>query len=453
MITFLSSCSKTDDVIVDDYSDLPNLNERLFSGGETTVFLTSSNSFSTPSTNMFGLDLDNHLAGDPEFEAAFVSAPSLINQGVGPIFSNNSCISCHAKDGRSAFPNNLNSFSGFLVRTSIPGTNANGGPKSVPGFGTQIQNQAIFGYQPEAKIQVSFSNLQETFADGTQVTLKKPVYSFFNTYIPMPADAMFSPRLATPVFGLGLLEAISDSDLLLNQDINDTNNDGISGKANYVFDLISGMPKIGKFGWKANTATIKEQCAAAYNNDMGITNYILSQETGYGQTNGSDGLGDDPELDNDVLDKIIVYCQTLGVPASRNFNNVNVRKGAKIFDEIQCASCHIPKQKSGFSAIASNSNQIFFPYSDLLLHDMGSELADNRPDYLASGTEWKTRPLWGIGLTQVVNGHTNFLHDGRAKNVEEAILWHGGEALKAKNKYKQLPVEKRNQLLEFINSL
>ena len=166
-----------------------------------------------------------------------------------------------------------------------------------------------------------------------------------------------------------------------------------------------------------------------------------------------DGLNDDPEISKEVLDAVTLYCQTLAVPAARNLTNIDVRRGAKTFEEISCAKCHTPKQQSGFSAIASNSNQIFFPYSDLLLHDMGNDLADNRPDFLANGKEWKTRPLWGIGLTQIVNGHTNFLHDGRARNVTEAILWHGGEAQNSKNKFKALSSQKRNELLAFINSL
>ena len=453
MLYVFASCSNDDAANDSLYENLPDLSERLNAGGETTVFLSSSNAFSTPSTNLFAQDLEDHFFGDAQFEAAFVTAPAQINSGIGPIFSNTSCVSCHAKDGRSAFPTNINGLSGFLMKTSIPGVGAHGEPASVPGFGTQIQNQAIFGYQAEAKLHVSYSDIIETFADGTQVVLKKPNYSLLDTYISMPANAMLSPRLAPPVFGLGLLEAIPDAAILANQDINDANGDGISGKANYVYDLVSRQSKIGKFGWKANTATILEQCAVAYNNDMGITSYLLPQETGDGQTNGNDGLKDDPEITNEILEKVAVYCKTLGVPAPRNINLPSVRKGAELFDDLKCSKCHTPKQKSGYSTIVSISNQTFFPYSDMLLHDMGNELADNRPDFLANGNEWKTRPLWGIGLTQVVNGHTQFLHDGRAKNITEAILWHGGEAQNSKNKFKQLSKKDRDDLLNFINSL
>ena len=376
-----------------------------------------------------------------------------MNGGVGPIFNNTSCVACHGRDGRSGFPTDVNGLSGFFFRVSVPGTDEFGGPKPVPGFGTQIQNQAIFGYEPEAKFDVVYTDIVETFADGTQVTLKKPDYKIVNPYIEMPGNVMLSPRLAPPVFGLGLMEAIPEAYILQNEDVNDLDGDGISGKANYVYDIETGNTMLGRFGWKANTTTILEQCTAAYNSDMGVTSYFFPQETGYGQTNGDDGLGDDPEVTNNIIDEVVFYCKTLAVPAPRDIEKTEVIKGENIFSQIECAKCHIPKMETGPSEIAILANQTIFPYSDMLLHDMGEGLADNRPDFLADGREWKTRPLWGIGLTKVVNGHNDFLHDGRAKNITEAILWHGGEALTSKNKFKQLSTDDRKDLLKFINSL
>lgn len=449
-VLLLVSC-KSDDV--NDYEALPNLEDRLLAGGETTVFLTSSNSFSTPASNLDGADLDTHLGGDFQFEAAFVTAPSTVNGGIGPIFNNTSCISCHPKDGRAKFPDDVNALSGFFLRSSMPGVDVNGGPVPVPNFGLQIQNQAIFGYEPEAKFQVNYTSIVETLADGTSVTLQKPTYNLIDTYVPVPSSVLLSPRLAPPVFGLGLLEAISESDILLHEDINDSDSDGISGKANYVYDAISGTTQLGRFGWKANTATILEQCAGAYLGDMGITSYLFPQETGYGQTNGSDGLGDDPEITEEILNQVAFYCQTLAVPAPRDIEESSVRRGSQIFEDIQCAKCHVPSMSTSSNSISAISNQTIYAYTDMLLHDMGDDLADNRPDFLANGNEWKTRPLWGIGLTQVVNGHTDFLHDGRAKNITEAILWHGGEALNSKNDFKALSTQDRSDLLEFVNSL
>lgn len=444
------SCSKDDK---EGYTNLPSLQSRLKAGGETTVFLTSSNAFSTPAANLNGNDLDMHLDGDFQFESAFVTAPAQVNGGVGPIFNNTSCVSCHPKDGRAPFPNNINGLSGFFMRSSLPGMDENGGPVPVPNFGLQIQNQAIFGYEPEAKFEVNYTPIVETLADGTQITLQKPQYNLIDAYTTVPNNILLSPRLAPPVFGLGLLEAIPESEILLYEDINDSDGDGISGKANYVYDFVTNTTKIGRFGWKANTATVLEQCAGAYVGDMGVTNYVFTQETGFGQTNGDDGLGDDPEVPENILNEVAFYCKTLAVPAPRNIENESVRRGAQLFEQIECAKCHVPSMVTGFDAIPAISNQTIFAYTDMLLHDMGNDLADNRPDYLADGNEWKTRPLWGIGLTQVVNGHTNFLHDGRAKNITEAILWHGGEALNSKNKFKALSTQERTDLLQFINSL
>lgn len=450
-ITFLFiSCNKDNDTV---YEPMPDLQERLMAGGETTVFLTSSNAYSTPAPNLSGANLDFHLDGDFQFETVFVTAPATVNSGVGPIFNNSSCIGCHPKDGRSAFPSDINALSGFFLRASMPGIGSNNAPIPVPGFGEQIQNQAIFGFQPEAKYKVDYTPIVETLGDGTQVTLQKPTYSLIDTYIPFPTEARLSPRLASPVFGLGLLEAIPEYYILSNEDIGDANGDGISGKANYVYDNVGDNVKLGRFGWKANTATVLEQCAGAYVHDMGVTNPVFPFETGYGQTNGDDGENDDAEIAQALLDEITFYCQTLGVPAARNLDDESVIRGADLFEQLQCAKCHIPKMISGDFPVAAVANQTFYPYTDMLLHDMGPGLADDRSDFLADGREWRTKALWGIGLSQVVNGHSDFLHDGRAKNVTEAILWHGGEAENAKNRFKNLSLAERTDLLKFINSL
>ena len=453
VIVSLISCSNNENDFEDGYITLPDLQERLYAGGETTIFLTSSNSFSTPADNLSGNELETHLTGDFQFEAAFVTAPAEINGGIGPIFNNSSCVSCHPKDGRSSFPSDINSLSGFFLRTSLPGIAEDGGPVAVPNYGLQIQNQAIFGYEPEGRFSVTFTPIIEKLADGTQVTLQKPTYAVIDTYADFPSNAMTSPRLAPPVFGLGLLEAIPEAEILMYQDINDLDGDGITGKANYVYNPVSDAIELGRFGWKANTATILEQCAGAYSGDMGITTYLLQKETGDGQVNGNDGLGDDPEISQEILDQVVFYCKTLGVPAPRDLENESVKKGAQIFESIGCAACHVPSMTTGYNTIAAISNQKFFAYTDMLLHDMGDELGDNRSDFLADGNEWKTRPLWGIGLTKVVNGHTDFLHDGRAKNITEAILWHGGEGMTSKNKFKELSTGDRAVLLKFIDAL
>lgn len=426
----------------------PELSERLMAGGSTTIFSNTSNAYNTPAPGLTDTELALHLDGDLAFEAVFVAAPAPVNPGLGVLFNQSSCISCHPRDGRARHPDNILARSGLLYRTSLPGTDSNGGPLPVPGFGVQVQNQAVFGYTPEARYTIEYTEHVETFPDGEQVTLIQPVIGIAQPYAPFPAGAMLSPRIAPPVFGLGLLEAIPDEHLLAAQDLNDADRDGISGKVNRVWDPVSGSVQTGRFGWKANASSLLVQCAAAYSEDMGITNRLFPDENGApGPTPGA------PDLAQDILDQVTFYTQTLAVPAPRNTGDITVRKGAKIFEQLQCAGCHTPAQRTGPHRVKALSEQVFYPYTDMLLHDMGEGLADHRPDYLADGYEWKTRPLWGIGMTFVVNGHTHFLHDGRARNITEAILWHGGEAENARQLFLKTPKADRDALLAFINSL
>ena len=449
-IFLLFSCEKDD-----NYTPvIPNAEERTYAGGNTTIFSSGSFACENPAANLSANNLDTHLAGDAQFEQAFVTAPATVNSGLGAQFNHTSCVGCHPKDGRASFPSNINGFTGFFLRASIPGQNPHGGPNPIPGFGDQLAQNAVFGKTPEVQFAVTYQNIPVHFSDGTVVILKKPIYSLADSYIPMPSNAMFSPRLAPPVFGLGLLEAIPETDILTKQDIGDFDNDGISGKANYVWDPETQTTKLGRFGWKASAPSVLVQTAGAYNNDMGVTSPLFPIESSYGQLNGELTLNDDPEISQKILDEATFYCRTLAVPAARDLDDVDVVAGYQVFKDLKCTSCHTPRHVTGtFPGIQEISNQTIYPYTDMLLHDMGDELADGRSDFLANGREWKTRPLWGIGLTELVNGHTDFLHDGRAKNIEEAILWHGGEAEKSKNNYTKLSLEKREQLLKFIESI
>ena len=425
--------------------------EREKAGGKITSFSSTSNAFSIPAPSLSVEEMGLHLKGDVQFEAVYVKAPAKVNAGLGPIFNTSSCISCHPKDGRAAFPEPITKRSGLLVRTSVPGEDAHGGPLPVPGFGLQIQNHAVYGFVPEAQYEVQFTYLEEIFPDGTVVGLRKPNIRLVHPYQPLPEQILLSPRIGTPMFGLGLLELIPEADLLHLEDPDDKDGDGISGRINRVWDPITQTTQIGRFGWKANVPTIEVQTAIAFLEDMGITSPVFPYEHGYEQHQSQqDSVS---EIDQSVLDQIVFYTRTLAVPAPRHLQDKEVRKGEALFAKIGCADCHVPQQKTGPSPIAALDQQIFYPYTDLLLHDMGEGLADGRPDYLASGSEWKTRPLWGIGLTQRVNGHTHFLHDGRARNLEEAILWHGGEGQKAKDRYKQLSKSDRQRLIRFLESL
>ena len=259
--------------------------------------------------------------------------------------------------------------------------------------------------------------------------------------------------MAPPVFGLGLLEAVDESEIIKYADENDANGDGISGKPNYVWNVIKGTHTLGRFGWKANNPTVLQQTAGAYNEDMGITSYVFPEESSKGQAQ-YDNRNDDPEIPDSILRAVSFYVQTLAVPVRRSADDATVLQGKKLFNDAKCGSCHRPAMQTGVRVdFPEVSNQRIFPYTDLLLHDMGEGLADHRPDFDANGSEWRTAPLWGIGLTQKVNGHNFYLHDGRARSLQEAILWHGGEAETAKNAFKNMSKNDRLALIKFLQSL
>ena len=422
------------------------------SGGATTIQDMGSKAFSTPAPNLSAEALALHRRGDAGFEAKFVTAPAPVNGGLGPVFNNTSCVACHAGDGRGRPPAPGEILSSLLFRLSLPGADAHGGPAPVPGYGGQLQTRAVVGKEPEAQVEIAYRDSAVRFADGTEATLRVPAYRMTDYYLPMPAEVLLSPRVAPPVFGLGLLEAIDESAVLALADEDDKDGDGISGKANYSWDALAGKKALGRFGWKANTPSLLLQTAAAYNNDMGITTRVFPRETCDGQAQGCDSAA--AEVDSATLAAVTFYVRSLAVPARRHTGDPEVRRGERLFKTLQCAACHIPSFRTGaFEGIPEISGQSIQPFTDLLVHDMGEGLADGRPDFLATGREWRTPPLWGIGLTETVNGHTQFLHDGRARNLTEAVLWHGGEAGKAREGFKSLSAADRNALLAFLDSL
>lgn len=447
MVIILSqACRKPEEQTEESYNEW-------LSGGSQTVFNSGSSAFSNAFPGLSGTAAFNHEIGDAAFEATFVSAPAPVHPGLGPLFNSVSCASCHIADGRGRPQESNGQMISMLIRVSIPGTDEHGGPLAAPGFGGQLQQRSIVGTQPEADVNIQYSIKKLTFPDGEPYELRVPTYTMVNSYIPFPAGIMWSPRVAPPVFGLGLLEAIPDWAIMANADENDTNGDGISGRANQVWDVLKQKKSIGKFGWKANAPTLLQQVAGAYNQDMGITNFIFPEESTHGQSQDNK-LNDGVQVSDSLLYAAAFYMQTLAVPARRNVDDPIVKQGKMLFKQANCNSCHTPMFKTDVNvAFKAISNQTIFPYTDLLLHDMGPDLADNRPDYLANGQEWKTPPLWGIGLTQIVNGHSNFLHDGRARTLTEAIMWHDGEAMASKNKFAALSRSERQALLKFLGSL
>ena len=449
----LSACDSESPVAVES---TPVFSTSEFSGGETTVFDASSHAFSIPAPNLSTAALAKHLEGDVEFEAVFVTAPAVVNPGLGPIYNNISCINCHSRDGRGRPPGIDEGLVSLLFRLSLPKAEdsvAGKPPTPVPGFGTQLNNRAIVEANPEGTVKIEYTEQTLTTADGTRVHLRHPNYTLTETYQPLPENVEVSPRVAPAVFGLGLLEAIPENAILAYADEADIDGDGISGKPNYVWDVVAQRYTLGRFGWKANQPTLLQQVAAAYNDDMGITTSLFFVENSAGQSQLTEH-GVTPEVSDEILEVVAFYVQTLAVPARRDVDNPQVKLGEQLFAKAQCASCHVPTLRTGVLAgVPSVSNQTIHPYTDLLLHDMGPDLADNRPDFHASGREWRTPPLWGIGLVQRVNGHTNFLHDGRARDLMEAILWHGGEAEASRQTVKQMSKAERDALIAFLESL
>jgi CxxC motif-containing protein (DUF1111 family) len=443
------SCRKADSISPE------NPDDEWLSGGSETAFDQGSGSFGHAFATLPVQLARVHEIGDGQFNATFVSAPAPVNPGLGPIFNNVSCGSCHVADGRGKIPGLGESAANMLFRLSIPGEGVNGNPVPVPGYGDQLQTRSLLNVKREGDVAITYTDNAQKFADGTNYSLRTPAYAFTGLYMPMPAGVMLSPRVAAPVFGLGLLEAISDADILANADPNDGDGDGISGKANYVYNVLKKVRVLGRFGWKANQPNLLQQVGAAYNGDIGITNFLFPKESSAGQTQFDSAIGSSTyELADSLMHSVQFYVRTLAVPVRRNLTSAGVIKGKALFASAGCNKCHKPDMRTAVDvSLPQVSNQKIHPFTDLLLHDMGPGLADNRPDFLASGTEWRTAPLWGIGLTQKVNGHTNFLHDGRARNLLEAVMWHGGEAQSARDKVNSMSKTERDALVSFLESL
>lgn len=424
------------------------------SDGDTTVYDATSGAFSQPAPNLDDDAFARHQAGDLAFEAQFVAAPSPVNGGLGPAFNNVSCESCHPADGRGRPPGAGEASESMFLRISLPGRDSQtGGPVAVPLFGTQLLDKAIAEHVPLARFTVTYSEEPGTFPDGESYSLRRPAYRILEPYTDLPPGVLSSPRVAPPVFGRGLLEAIDESTIISNADENDADGDGISGKPNYVWDALAQRRVLGRFGLKANNPTLLQQTAGAYNGDIDITTPYFPKES-VASFPGYETGEDEPELGWATLEDVTFNTQTLGVPARRNASDPNVRRGEALFEDHGCSSCHVPTMRTGtLKNVPAVSSQTIHAYTDLLLHDMGDPLADGRPDFEADGNEWRTPPLWGLGLTQIVNGHTFLLHDGRARSVLEAILWHGGEAEATRERFVHSSRRDREALLSFLRSL
>lgn len=449
-------------------------------GGEATTLASPQlpDIFSHSSANVgFAKELDFKV-GNGLFRRLWVSAPSSTRaaDGLGPLFNARGCQSCHLKDGRGHPPRGPaiedRSVSMFL-RLSIPPLTAEHRDALATGrlavipepiYGTQLQEFGIQGHLGEGRMIVTYQEIAVELPGGEVVSLRKPTYRIADlSYGPLHPQTMISPRVAPQMIGLGLLEAISEADILALADPDDRDGDGISGRASWVWSVEQGKLALGRFGWKAGQPTVLQQSAEAFSGDVGISSWMVPHPYGdctpaqapcRAAPHGGDKANPNEEISRAMLDLVGFYARNLAVPARRHPDAPQVLAGKKIFHAIGCASCHVPHHVTGDTSPDSHlRRQKIWPYTDLLLHDMGDGLADGRPEGQADGREWRTAPLWGIGLTATVNGHTFFLHDGRARSIAEAILWHDGEARRARDAFAKLSPDARAQLIAFVNSL
>ena len=438
------------------------------SAGSATVQKADQNAFSLPSANLAPSRRLDFSVGNSFFRNPWVSAPATTTarDGLGPLFNTNACQNCHIKDGRGHPPApDASTATSMLVRLSIP---SDGSPAHAallshqgvvpePVYGGQLQDMSNPGHAPEARVRVSYSSVPVRFADGTQVELRQPRLEISRlAYGELHPQTQLSARIAPQMIGLGLLEAIPEDAILANADPDDRNGDGIRGVANQVWDRAQQRTVLGRFGWKAGQPSLNQQNADAFANDMGLTSAANPQDNcSSAQADCRAAVnGGELEVSDTIMASVLFYTRNLAVPARRGVNDLQVRRGKQLFTQAGCDQCHTPSFTTATDAAEPElANQLIRPYSDLLLHDMGEGLADGRSEFQANGRQWRTAPLWGIGLTQAVNGHTQFLHDGRARNLLEAILWHGGEAQTAKNQVLEFDAEQRQALLAFLNSL
>lgn len=420
-------------------------NDIALEGGDTTVDVESAHAYEQPLANLSSSDaLQQHDFGGEGFRKNFARSPIGGKIRIGPQFNNVSCVSCHMNAGRGA-PVFSRSGSQAVVKISrSSGQSAlPGGPVPVPNLGLQLRDHAIRGIKPDGSIRIRWQATDGSYPDGTPYQLRKPKIIVSGVGSTFTHTTLTSVRRPPPVFGVGLLDAIEGKTIQELADPSDVDHDGISGRPNRVWDLVKKRISLGKFGWKAAAPTVTQQIATAYAVDMGVSNPLIP-------------VGDrSPDIDRHALLKTIFHSQTLAVPRARNQDSPDVIRGKALFSSLGCSKCHTMTLMTGKHAISQLSHQTIHPFSDLLLHDMGPELADNRPEFGASGSEWRTPPLWGIGLTRLAlrGGGENYLHDGRARTLEEAILWHGGEAAATNERFQALQVEERARLISFLRSL
>ena len=419
------------------------------------VAVTTPNALQLPLPALTTTERAAFSRGRELFSQVWVASPSVDTEvdGLGPLYNQAACFACHQRNGRGQPPESEHErMRSALVRLSIPGSSLDGGPLPHPVYGEQLNDTAITGSAPEGRAVIQWTEHSDYFADGDPVSLRHPMLTLSElAYGPVGENLLTSLRVAPPIIGAGLLDAVPDSTL---EALAATPRpDGVSGRVNRVRDPTTGHVAVGKFGWKANAASLAQQTAAAFRGDLGITSRYYAVEHCPPQPTDC-GLSTELDLTDIQLADVVFYQAALAVPAPRNSGDASVREGQRLFEEAGCQHCHLPTLTAGANALVPLlANTTFNAYTDLLLHDMGDALADGRPDYQAGPSEWRTAPLWGLGLLPTINEHQNLLHDGRARGVLEAIMWHGGEASLSRERVRVMNRQERDSIVAFVNSL
>jgi len=439
------------------------------SAGAFTIRRFDQSAYSEPAPVLDGKQLQKFMLGRLHFNVRWVVISSLEGDwGLGPTFIADRCSACHVHAGRGAPPTSPGEqLLSMLVRLSVAGQDEHGGPKGHPNYGDQFQNRALQGQSvdfayagepvpQEADLYLDWEPQAASFADGEQVMLRKPKLRIEHlNFGPLGDDIMLSLRMAPPILGLGLLEAVPESTLL--EVAQREKAQGFDGRPNYVWDAVNRRTALGRFGWKANQPSVKQQIAAAAIADMGVNSHLYYEQNcpPVQVVCGKQLPANDPELVDSDWAELEFWVQGMAVPARRNVDDPQFQRGERLFVQAKCAVCHVPELQTGpqFEALPQLANQRFRAYTDLLLHDMGEALADHRPDFRAGGRDWRTAPLWGLGLSKTVSGSSAMLHDGRARNATEAILWHGGEAEVSREAFRNMSKPDREALLKFLESI
>lgn len=451
--------------------------ETLPAGAGTTRKLVNADIFSHPSANLTFEGRQQFLVGNGLFRKDWVSSPSSTqaSDGLGPMFNARSCQACHTKDGRGTVPGfdplERTDAVALLLRLAVPPSTAaqrqqlaSGELPFVPDpvYGSQLQTFAVAGLPVEGRLEIDYQPLTVELNGGETATLMKPTYRIEDLgYGPMDPNVQISPRLAPPMIGLGLLEAVHPADILANAAAD--HGDGISGRPNWIHDERTDKQVLGRFNWKASQPTVEQQSAVAFSNDMGLSTPMFPSHYGecteaqaacFEMPHGAQPRLGEHEVPGELMDFVTTYSVNLAVPQRRDVDDARVLAGKKLFYEANCVACHVPKYVTRRDAEREEHRfQLIWPYTDMLLHDMGEGLADGVSEGQASGSEWRTPPLWGIGLTRTVNPTATWLHDGRARSLLEAVLWHGGEAQAARDRVVAMTPQERADLIRFLESL